>query len=248
MVRSLATIARRRRLVSPHDVTHRIHWYRPEPVSSRWRRYRISASRNSLSPRTGTQRAEPMQERTKATTAFGSRSVYPLAGGRRHQAPAIRSAPDLIDRDCSTVFYPRRCSERRSHCKTAIIRILSRSNCRGQLSGTRRCNFRSERIAAVAQPLRGRLKCDPAKPSYNAAINSERRFSSGTSLMMCSSARRSAICRTSQPHPTSASVRNRRLSSVAVGPGDGPLTERTAGLHAGVSGTGLHAPKRPRPS
>src|SRR5215472_10469153 len=39
-----------------------------------------------------------------------------------------------------------------------------------------------------------------------------------------------------------ANVGCRRLSSVAVGPGDGPLTERTAGLHAGVSGTGLHAP------
>src|SRR6516162_7580174 len=42
-----------------------------------------------------------------------------------------------------------------------------------------------------------------------------------------------------------ANVGCRRLSPVAVGPGDGPLTERTAGLHAGVSGTGLHAPKPP---
>jgi hypothetical protein len=158
------------------------------------------------------QRPGAMQERTKATIAFGSRSVYPLAGGRRHQAPAIRSASDLIDRRCSTVFAPRPCSERRSHCKTAIIRILSRSNCRGQHSGTRRCNFRSERIAAVAQ-LRGRLKCASAKPSYNAAIYSERRFSASTSLMMCSSAPRSAICRTSQPHPTLASVRNRRSAA-----------------------------------
>jgi len=49
----------------------------------------------------------------------------------------------------------------------------------------------------------------------------------GTS--MSSSARRSAICRTFQRQATAASVRNRRVSPVAVRPGEGPLTEPTAG-------------------
>jgi len=37
------------------------------------------------------------------------------------------------------------------------------------------------------------------------------------------------VCRTSQRHPTSASVRNRRVPPVAPRPREGPLTEPTAG-------------------
>jgi hypothetical protein len=44
----------------------------------------------------------------------------------------------------------------------------------------------------------------------------------GASPTMCSSARRSAICRTSERHPTSASVRNRRNLVAPAGPGEGP--------------------------
>ena len=41
-----------------------------------------------------------------------------------------------------------------------------------------------------------------------------------------------------------ANVRFRRVSPVAVRPGEGPLTERTGGRSTGAVGTGLHAPKQ----
>ena len=49
----------------------------------------------------------------------------------------------------------------------------------------------------------------------------------GTAPTICSSARRSAVCRTSQRHPMSASIRNRRISLVPVRLSEGPLTEPT---------------------
>src|SRR5215831_6837151 len=44
---------------------------------------------------------------------------------------------------------------------------------------------------------------------------------------MCSSARRSAICRTSHRHPTLTNGRNRRVSPIASRPGESRLAERT---------------------
>jgi len=69
---------------------------------------------------------------------------------------------------------------------------------------------------------------------------------SGTSPTMCWSAGRSAICRTSQRRPTSASVLSRRTLVVAACCGEGlfaiPLRSRPPGDVFGISGSsGTHS-------
>ena len=117
----LATIARRRRLASPHDVTHRIHGDRPESVSSRYRRYRISASRNSLSPRIGTHPAEPMQEQTKATIAVWFSVFLPCWRSPTSASGAplrVRSDRLLLSRSSSPTFRSLRAAAP-GRCKSA---------------------------------------------------------------------------------------------------------------------------------